>query len=85
MSRIPPAPSSHGHRVGPPVFASVAGGTETPADAPPLAEDAPPLAELVAEPELDDPDALVGIAPLGRPDGVTWNGAEYRWGLVRSC
>ena len=80
--RIQPAPSSHGHRVGPPVFASVAGGTETTGDAPLLAEPEP------AELELDEPDepvVLVGMAPLGRPDGVTWNGAEKTWGLVKSC
>ena len=80
-SSTQPAPSSHGHRVGPPVSASEAEGTETPGDAPLLAElalDEPP------ELELEEPDALVGTAPLGRPDGVTWNGAEKRWGLVKS-
>ena len=76
-NRTRPAPRSHGQSVGAPVFASVAGGTDTPGDAP-----------LVAELELDEPDeadALAGTAPLGRPEGTTWKGAENRWGLVKSC
>ena len=55
------------------MFANVAGGTETAADAP-----------LVALPELDAPDALVDPAvPLAAVE-TTWNGAENRWGLEKS-
>lgn len=78
-----PAPSSQGHREGAPVLASVAGETETAADAPPLAEF-----------ELDAPDGFVDEAPLPPPGlfdvaavllaGVTRNGAENRWGLEKS-
>jgi hypothetical protein len=52
------------------VFASVAGGTETSADAP-----------ADAEPELE---ALVDVAPALVPVEATWNGAEKRCGLVKS-
>ena len=61
--------------------ASVADETVTPGEAPLLAElESLELAEL----ELGEVDALLGMAPLGSPDGVTWNGAEKRWGLLKS-
>jgi hypothetical protein len=76
-----PAPSSHGHQVGPPVSASVPGVTETAAEAPfgvvaPFWAVPPVLVEPVPA-EFDAPVAAASVAE-------TWNGAENKCGLVRS-
>jgi hypothetical protein len=67
-------PRSQGHKVGPPVFASVAGGTDTAADAP-----------LAVEPPVDaldgvvDPDVVAGALV----DDIK-KGAENTWGFEKS-
>jgi hypothetical protein len=67
-----PAPNSHGHQVGPPVLANVAGATDTAAEAP---------FELAA-PVLVEPAPEVPVAAASA--AVTWNGAENKKGLVKS-
>ena len=59
--------------------ASVAGGTETAADAP--LEAAP----LEAEPAPDELGLPVDAVPPLVPVDATWNGAENRCGFVKSC
>lgn len=75
-----PAPSNHGHRVGAPVLASVADETETPGDAPPPVLWEPEEAD---EPVADEPEADELLDGVPVPP-VTSNGAENRWGLVKS-
>lgn len=66
-------PSSQGHKVGPPVFASVAGGTETSADAPPA-----------VEPEVDAVDGVdPDVVAAALVDDIR-NGAENTWGFEKS-
>ena len=69
-----PTPRSHGHRVGPPVFASWAAGTETAAEAP-----AAVVGVVVA-----DVAAVAAVVPPLALVGFTKNGAEKRCGLLKS-
>ena len=82
-SRTAPAPRSHGQSVGPPVSASVPVERDTPTGA--ELEDAEADAPFDVELPADALAGLVDGSPLVVLVLSTWNGAENRCGLVKSC